>query len=175
MAAPAPKPAAHVQPRKMKAVSVPMAVRRAINLTMRAAACRNQSSSGTVIAGIPRDLPDQLHESGGNSQEEKHKIEKVGAKRPVEQRPHKVADRGGCREKKRQRGILAGLHHERLLATRHNASLAARAFRRLPHQESHLGMGWLQIGMHAEFLERLGSGGANRGDERLPQSIESRG
>src|SRR5438034_10996946 len=76
---------------------------------------RPTARSGSIVASIPHELADELHEARRDPDQQEHQVEKMRAEGLVEQVPDDVADEGRGGEQERERGVLAHHRHDRFL------------------------------------------------------------
>src|ERR1035438_8359200 len=155
-------PAPHHQPRQASSATAPPAPIAQISFQMRATARSIHNSSAVagslspVIACVPHELPDELHEPGGNPQDQPRDKEPGSPEFLVQQVSESIAEQSRHGHHERQRRVFAYHHRPRFL--RHTYSLLRGALRRLSYQKAHLRMGRLHHGMDAELLESFRSG-----------------
>src|SRR5690242_6601506 len=75
--APSANPSPHRQPCQISRKSTPAMLMTAMNTYMRATDRGRLFSSRSIVAGVTLKLPDQLHESGGDAEDEEHDIQKM--------------------------------------------------------------------------------------------------
>lgn len=121
---------------------------------------------------FPQQFPEELDEPGDGPQDDEDDVKEMSPKQLVQQVSHQQPRDGAGWEQERQFQKPGGLSEGGFFAAGHSDSLAARALRRLVHQETHPGMGRLEIGLDSEFLQGLGGGWTDGGDQSLAQTVE---
>src|ERR1019366_10613201 len=175
-AVPIPHPAPHHQPRQATSTTAPAAPIAQISFQMRATArsihncSRAAASPSLVIARVPHQLADELHQPGSAAENHPCDSDPGGFEFPVQQVAEEVADYGRCGQHECQRGVFADHHRPRFF--RHMYSLLPGALGRLFYQKTHLRVGRLHDGMDAEFLERFGGGGPDGTHLALAETSE---
>src|SRR5690242_16035980 len=76
---------------------------------------RATARSGSIVAGVPHELADELDEPRSDPDQQEYQVKEMRVEGLVEQVSDDISDesRGGQHES--QRGVLADQHHERLL------------------------------------------------------------
>src|SRR5205823_2952106 len=78
-------------------------------------AIRPTARSGSIVARVPGDLADELHEAGGDPDQQEDQVEEMRPEGFVEQVADDVADHGRHRKHESERGVLADHRHQGLL------------------------------------------------------------
>src|ERR1035438_5868718 len=110
-------PAPHHQPRQASSATAPPAPIAQISFQMRATARSIHNSSAVagslspVIACVPHELPDELHEPGGNPQDQPRDKEPGSPEFLVQQVSESIAEQSRHGHHERQRRVFA-YHHQ---------------------------------------------------------------
>src|SRR4029453_854830 len=95
---PSRNPTPHSHPRQAHTTIAPPAPIANIAFQMRSSARSMNAGSSAVILGVPQQLPDQLDEAAGNSEQQSDEIHPVSAECLIERIPDGVPDEGRRRQ-----------------------------------------------------------------------------
>src|SRR5262249_43623747 len=77
---------------------------------------RATARSRSIVACVPLDLTNELHEASHDSENQEHDIEEIGVEGLVQQIANRVTDEGGGGQEESQAGVFADHRHGGLLA-----------------------------------------------------------